>query len=109
MIHEEIIAKAYETYPKKIVHDCDGCEWDDNKYKREGYIKALEELNELPKIEGWVARDKDYTLAFYTKKPERDTKYWWHIDGAYPLSLKFFPDLTWDSEPRKVELIIREV
>lgn len=69
-------------------------------------------------IQGWVARDKKYnTLNLYGEKPYRtksgyqegDEPDWWENDCAsfMPIDDNFFPDITWDSEPLEVEIIIK--
>ena len=74
MTKEEIIKKAYEVYPISAQNDDFAREQD---YKREGYIKALTELSELPTVHGWVARDEDYSLYLYTEKPDWKYDHWW--------------------------------
>ena len=69
-------------------------------------------------IQGWVARDKKYnTLNLYTEKPYRtksgyqegDEPDWWESDCAsfLPLDKNLFSDLTWESEPIKVSILIK--
>lgn len=59
-------------------------------------------------IQGWVARDTDDLLRLHYSKPERtDGGYW---QGGYKSTYfpkGLFPDLTWESEPEEVELIIK--
>lgn len=63
----------------------------------------------FPKIRGWVARDKDGTLVWYKQKPERDIVNFDDvgIDEHFSLNPKMFPNLKWEDEPIKAELIIR--
>lgn len=60
-------------------------------------------------IQGWVARDWNCHLNLFTHKPMRDSVIrWW--DGEYAdinLPSSLFPDLTWDSDPEPVEIIIK--
>lgn len=64
-------------------------------------------------IQGWLVRDKDGTLnLFYgSDKPIKrgQDEYWSVVAGAVfeYLPIEMFPDLTWDSEPEEVELIIK--
>lgn len=60
-------------------------------------------------IQGWVARDNNGKLYIYSDKPERCNKVLrWVMGYAFlPLSHSLFPDLTWESEPQKVEIIIK--
>lgn len=69
----------------------------------------LEKDTEDTVINGWVARDKNGDLYMYTCKPERNSNlgYW---DGNVPditPSNDLFPDLTWESEPEEIEIIIK--
>jgi len=107
---EEIEKKAYEVYPERkmfIPQDpYPPMEIDTNAHRREGYIKALTEIESLPKIHGWVARDDDGELGLFPAEPARDLGMW----GFYPkfvLEPTVFPEVTWKSEPIKVELLIR--
>lgn len=69
-------------------------------------------------IRGWVARDKkDNSLNLHAEEPYRtksgyqtdDKPDWWDSECAsfLPLDKGLFPDLTWDSEPMEVEIIIK--
>lgn len=69
-------------------------------------------------ISGWVCRDKkDNALNLHAEKPYRaqsgydvsDEPDWWESDCAsfLPLDKNLFPDLTWDSDPEEVEIIIK--
>ena len=69
-------------------------------------------------IQGWVCRDKkDNTLYLHAEKPYRaqsgydecDDPDWWENDYAsyLPLDKSLFPNLTWESDPIEVEIIIK--
>lgn len=69
-------------------------------------------------ISGWVARDKkDNALNLHAEEPYRtqsgyqqgDEPDWWESECAsfLPLDKGLFPDLTWDSDPIEVEIIIK--
>ena len=69
-------------------------------------------------IQGWVCRDKkDNALNLHAEKPYRaqsgydvyNEPDWWESDCAslLPLDKSLFPDLTWESDPIEVELIIK--
>lgn len=60
-------------------------------------------------ISGWVARDEDGHLFMYSTKPERDEalQVWIGRYADFDLRDYLFPDLTWDSDPIEVELIIK--
>lgn len=69
-------------------------------------------------IQGWVCRDKkDKALYLHAEKPYRaqsgcdvwDGPDWWESDCPYllPLDKSLFPNLTWESDPIEVEIIIK--
>lgn len=69
-------------------------------------------------IQGWVARDKRHNaLNLHAEKPYRamsgyriDSKHdWWDSECAsfLPLDKHLFPDLTWESDPEEVEIILK--
>lgn len=60
-------------------------------------------------IQGWIARDEDENLFVYHTKPERDetTQMWMGGCVNFDLRNHLFPDLTWESEPLEVEIIIK--
>lgn len=75
--------------------------------------KALEEYESLPKVHGWVARDKANDLYFFPHdcKPHRTDGIFCsevsedilHIDNS------MFPEVNWQTEPIEVELLIRKI
>lgn len=74
-------------------------------------LGKLEKDAEDTVISGWVARDSNSDLFIYNDKPKRDTR-WdgvgiWYGEYITELASNHFPDLTWDSEPLEVELIIK--
>lgn len=64
-------------------------------------------------ISGWVARDNGGFISLFSYLPDRVTKdnlgFWGHNDGSNEIDMPqdSFPDLTWDSEPKEVEIIIK--
>lgn len=59
-------------------------------------------------IQGWVARDGNGELYIYSKKPNRTQWLRWAEGSNFlPLLPDLFPDLTWESEPEPVEIIIK--
>lgn len=60
-------------------------------------------------ISGWVGRDMSGSLYVYCHEPERNLmKCLWEGDiMGISLSDDMFPDLTWESDPIEVELIIK--
>ena len=124
MTEEQINEKALEAYPEIYVQTpyCMST-YDVNEDHRGGYKKALNDIESLPKIKGWVARCKwrcPQELYFYSgdDKPIRcgshvddvnEDFYWDFNHEAYPLPPTTFPELTWEDEPIEVELLIRKV
>ena len=65
-------------------------------------------------LKGYIARDEDKSLWFHKKKPNRidmgpQIFSWFQSDGQFQLDEDLFPSLTWEDEPVKVELIIRQI
>lgn len=60
-------------------------------------------------IQGWVARDDDGQLLYlYDSMPTRGINMWNdHGSLLTHLDDNLFPDLTWESEPIEVEIIIK--
>jgi hypothetical protein len=85
--------------------------------------EALNDIESLPKIKGWIARDRfvQWTsrgpvfdgigaLVFYRQKPEKQGKYMWYAKGdKIHLDKNEFPDLKYEDGPIEIELIIRKV
>jgi len=113
MTQEEIIKKAYEVYPEDMGWWFDPTGYaekvDLNAERREGYIKALTEVNSLPKIKGWVARDSDGCLNYFNSKPLRGEASWVMPQNPMALNGADFPDLRWEDEPIEVKLLIKKV
>ena len=60
-------------------------------------------------IEGWVARDECGDIAIFSNKPHRDLGLgmWTPSRNAFLFPRKDeYPDVTWNSEPQKVKVII---
>lgn len=76
-------------------------------------IKELQQEPEIPKIKGWVARDKGGRIFFGQEKPHKlegarqGVGFWTGYGEFMELSSYMFPDLKWEDEPRKCELNIR--
>lgn len=74
-------------------------------------IELAEEHEKMMKdaVDGWVARDKDGDIAIFSDKPHRDLGLgmWTPARHAFLFPRKDeYPDVTWDSEPQKVKVII---
>jgi len=130
MTQEEINKKALEIYPtnnKMCTIEGKYTKIDTNKDRREGYIRALTDLNldairgeamheiadryeSLPKIKGWVARDENGDLNLFEVNPVKVGEKWWDRDyGKTPLDRTCFSELSWKNKPIEVELLIRKV
>ena len=77
------------------------------------YSKAdLEFLSEESKevtIEGWVARGANpHHLALYERKPDRLSDIW-GFSHSLQLDPTSFPEVTWESEPKRVKITITPV
>lgn len=57
-------------------------------------------------IQGWVARDCDGDVFLYQNEPDRNEMFW---NGymMHSLPIDSFPDLTWESDPIEVEIILK--
>ena len=67
-------------------------------------------------IQGWVCRDKYWQkdifpsdLFLAMEKPQRNEEWkaWTDMGANIPLNTELFPDLTWESDPEPVEIIIK--
>ena len=107
----DIEKKAYEKYPRWMDNNPDeSC--DLNEDKRNAYIEACMEYESLPKVRGWVARDKYGSLNLFGDKPTRfEDDTFGNIKGSGMIFLndELLPEVTWESEPVEVELLIRKV
>ena len=136
MTKKEIEKMAYKAYPVKNDTEYDkygNAETVDlNAGRREGYIRAMTEMRglakkfgereaklildfeKLPKLHGWVARQPDGTLWLFEEcRPCLVLGEWGtaiggerELDG---IDTDEFADLTYDSEPVEVELLVRKV
>lgn len=77
-------------------------------------LKTQETIEDLPKIKGWIARDKTYDLHFFSKKPKRniaDSRF--NLDNVWigknwlVLDCDLYPNLTWEDEPIEAEIILK--
>lgn len=78
------------------------------------YALSRQEKDVDTVIQGWVARDENKKLFIYRNKtaPERRISYWkkescWIGDVLAEIDATLFPDLTWESDPSPVEIIIK--
>lgn len=58
----------------------------------------------------YIARDKNNDLYLFNGLPSRGNECWWaskEIDGTYlRLDKSLYPEITWDSEPLRAEIVI---
>lgn len=75
--------------------------------------KQEQSKEDLPKIKGWVARDKSGELNLFYEEPRRSNaafEDWFPRDSiAFNLPRDFFSDIKWESNPIEVELLIRKI
>ena len=111
MTEEEIAKKAAEAFPNDGITSTE--ELRDIDMSRMGYIKALEEMSSVRKIPGWVARDEiedpiyGMGLCLHYKKPRRTANEWSGKTIMMHLPSDMFPEVTWVSEPKEVEVLIK--
>ena len=74
-----------------------------------GKQESKQESKQETVIQGWVARDKSGYLVLHYKKPHRTfgNAKWYSAQSQKSLPRDSFSDLTWDSDPIEVELIIK--
>lgn len=109
-VTQEEIEKAAEKFAdKEYMTNRD--EWD-ALYK--GYYHGMKDAlgkqeKDADVIQGWVAVDDDGDLFLYRTKPARDEVSGMWMSGECPLDvgINLFPDLTWDSDPEPVEIILK--
>lgn len=71
------------------------------------YALGKQEKDADTVIQGWVARDEDGNLFMYSTNPERIETMWMGEAANFDLRNYLFPDLTWESDPLPVEIIIK--
>lgn len=70
------------------------------------YALGKQEKDADTVIQGWVARDFDGDVFLYQNEPDRN-EIAWNGYMMHSLPVDSFPDLTWDSDPEPVEIIIK--
>lgn len=76
------------------------------KETKESLNQWLSEKDADTVIQGWVARDFDGDVFLYQNEPDRN-EIAWNGYMMHSLPVDSFPDLTWDSDPLEVEIIIK--
>ena len=125
-ITQDEIEKAAEEYAEKEMENVSSWEWDSEYvqglieyawYEGANFALGKQEMKQESKqeskqetvISGWVARDKSGYLVLHYKKPHRTfgNAKWYSAQSQKSLPRDSFSDLTWDSDPIEVELIIK--
>lgn len=108
MTPNEYEQKRYECWEEFCRHIVDEEEEFYNMFDR-AYALGKQEKDADTEIQGWVAKDNDSQgLYLYSSMPTREIDMWnGHGTLLTPLDSNSFPDLTWESEPIEVELIIK--
>lgn len=107
-ITQEEIEKAAKEYSDRLGKSRD-VTWNDAEY---GFIAGVnfalgkQEKDADTVISGWVARDENKSLYLYEKRPVRNHNEWVE-ETVIILDDDLFPDLTWESEPEQVEIILK--
>lgn len=114
MTTEEYDQKKRECWKDFCHHIVDEEEEFYNMFDRAYSLGKQENDMEDTMIQGWVARSKDCPndlgLRVYTVKPDRrENRNGWngHGEMSYLIDCRLFPDLTWESDPQEVEIIIK--
>ena len=76
------------------------------KETKESLNQWLSEKDADTVIQGWVARDFDGDVFLYQNEPDRN-EIAWNGYMMHSLPVDSFPDLTWESDPIEVEIIIK--
>jgi hypothetical protein len=96
---EEFIGN--DGFPTETMRQCFNYAFD------RAYALGKQEKNsEETVIKGWVARDFDGDVFLYQNEPDRN-EIAWNGYMMHSLPVDSFPDLTWDSDPEPVEIIIK--
>ena len=111
MTKEEAAEKANKVFPDaspRVPDYGDICY--DQKLRREGYIRALQELSgKSQKI--WIARDSredpmfGLGLCAHFEKPKREADCWSADTILFHISWEKYPEVTWEGEPKEIELV----
>ena len=117
---ETISQEEIEDAAKDYAYDIDGSDWGRQR-ARDGFVDGAnfalgkQEKGADTVIQGWVCRDKvinepftsDLFLAFDEPTRIEEWGKWGDMGDYIELDSSLFPDLTWDSDPLEVELVIK--
>lgn len=111
--YEQKRAELWYEYTAMLRRNCASRYVFDKIFDR-AYDLGKQEKDADTVIQGWVTRNGsgpyDLGLRIYTVKPDRmkNRREWnGHGEMSYLIDYRLFPDLTWDSEPEPVEIIIK--
>lgn len=77
--------------------------------REEQYEHDMAYINSLPQIDAWLARDEEGELLVGQDKPKRNKAGFWTSFGEWmKLPEEMYPELTWESEPKEIEIIFKE-
>lgn len=129
---EEIEKAVKESVRKEYL--CDKCSWKDDcdfcggqntafdccECPADEYVGGFEaganfalgkqEKDADTVISGWIARDANpHSLYIYGREPVRLSNMWSALGRSFAIQIgsTMFPDLTWESGPEQVEIIIK--
>lgn len=120
-VTQEEIEKAAKEYAETAYYPAPDYNWyeSDDEQMREclsdtfrtgaNFTLGKQEKEADTVIQGWVARDECGDLYMYICKPKKISNlgYWDGDVVDVAPSNNLFPDLTWESEPQEVEIIIK--
>lgn len=70
--------------------------------------EKIEAYGSLPKINGWLARDENGTLMFHISYPVREDGWFSSLNGRTAIhDDERYSDITWESGPVEVDVLIR--
>ena len=111
--YEQKKRECWEEYTRKCVHEGKSSYGAFNFAFDLAFALGKQEKGADTVIKGWVARDSSGFISLFSYLPDRVTKdnlgYWGRDDGSDEIDLpkSSFPDLTWESDPEPVEIIIK--
>ncbi|MBD5199364.1 MAG: hypothetical protein HDS83_03115 [Bacteroidales bacterium] len=101
------VEKAMIGYAECAVANIEGFPMQ-NVYS-EAELEFLPDAPEEVTIEGWVGRGANpHHLALYERKPDRLSDIW-GFSHSLKLDPTFFPEVTWDTEPKRVKITITPI
>lgn len=114
--YEQKKSECWEEYTRKCVHESKSAYGAFDFAFDRAYTLGKQDKDAYAVIQGWVARDQDGYISLFKDKPTRDTfdkgdvpyGFWDEANSNHlELPITSFPDLTWESDPQPVEIIIK--